>query len=145
MMERLSLFLNKRHKMNISHHLRLFSILLIMISLTNISCGQDQMQTSVSKQINGEQRRGITEGVIGQVKARDGEAVVGAMIMPTPLSTVAPPVPEIAIITDKDGRYEWPLPPGPYQITVLIDGFRKQAKKVEIMPSQVSTLDFTLD
>lgn len=131
--------------MKIGSRFWLILALLMGFVLSNVSCGQDHMQTTVSQQINGEKRKRISEGVIGQVSTHSGRKVTGAMIVPTSLSKDSPPIPEIAITTDKDGQYEWALPSGHYQITVMADGFREHVKKVEIKPNKVSTLDFILD
>ncbi len=87
----------------------------------------------------------ISEGVTGQVKTRHGLAITGAMITPTSRSIDGPPIPEIAITSDEYGRYEWPLPPGSYQMSVFAAGYPKHTLNVDVEAGQVTTLDFILD
>ncbi len=67
------------------------------------------------------------------------------MMTPTSRSIDGPPIPEIAITTDEYGRYEWPLPPGSYQMSVFADGYQKHTLNVDVKANQVTTLDFILD
>jgi hypothetical protein len=120
-------------------------ILLFCSVISSVSCSQDQLHTPVSQKQNKESQQQISEGLIGQIKTRSGEPVVGAMIIPTPNSSDAPPIPEIAITTDTAGHYEWPLQPGLYKITIISDGYQTSSQDVEIRANHVSTLDFVLD
>jgi len=125
-----------------------FRILLILVTCTSVStvgCDQNQLQTPVSKVQNNANRQIISQGVIGRVATRDGAAIAGAMIVPAPRFRNAPPIPEIAITTDRDGRYQWPLQPGPYRITVISNGFPKQTLSVAVKKNQLSTLNFVLN
>lgn len=121
------------------------AILFACLVLPATSCSQDQLQAPVSQNLNNGKPQNISEGLTGKVTTRNGQVVIGAMIIPTPLTMATPPIPDIAITTDTNGRYEWPLKPGPYQITAFSDGFRKHTRNIEIKANQVSTLDFFLD
>jgi len=59
--------------------------------------------------------------------------------------TSAPPIPEIAIITDSNGRYTWSLFPGTYELTVSAAGYRSASRQVTIKAGQVVTADFALE
>ena len=124
-----------------------FRPLLILLSCfcaSTASCGQGGPHAPVSQtQVDNAPQR-IREGVVGRVATRDGQAIAGAMIVPTPRSRDAPPIPEIAITTDGDGQYRWHLQPGPYQISVIYHGFTEQTLNVEVRKNQVSTLNFIL-
>lgn len=125
-----------------------FRVLLILVTcvyLSTVSCGQGQLQAPVSQAQGDTSLQRISEGVIGQVMSRDGGAIEGAMIVPTPRFRNAPPIPEIAVTTDRDGRYQWPLQPGPYQITVISNGLPEQTLNIEVKENQLSTLNFVLD
>jgi hypothetical protein len=86
----------------------------------------------------------LQEGVEGRVTRPDGEPIVGAFVQARSLDDPAPPIPEIAIVTDEDGRYAWPLEPGRYQISVSSDGYRSARKSVSFRAGEVKTLDFVL-
>lgn len=124
---------------------RILLIELCCFLLLACSNTQDQLQTAVSEKGDREIPQHITEGVIGQIKNQHGQAVTGAMIIPTSRLIDAPPIPEIAIVTDEHGRYEWPLQPGAYQISVFVDDHQKYTQNVEIKADQVTTLDFILE
>lgn len=64
----------------------------------------------------------ITQGISGTVTRADGTPVAGAFIAATSLDRPAPPIPEIAILTNETGRFTWPLQPGRYRLTALVDG-----------------------
>lgn len=52
--------------------------------------------------------------------------------------------PEIAILSDKDGGYEWPLRPGLYDVLVRASGYEDVTWQVTVAPRTVATLDFTV-
>jgi hypothetical protein len=87
----------------------------------------------------------ITQGVVGRVVAADGHPIANAWIRPASLERPGPPIPEIAIVSEADGRYRWPLPPGQYQVSVSADGYREATRPVTVSPGTTVTLDFVLD
>ncbi len=84
----------------------------------------------------------ITEGVVGQVTSLGGLPIEGARV---PVESLDVAVPEIAILTNGDGRYVWGLPPGTYDISVFADGYQSQRKQIMVGVGQVMTVDFTLE
>nr|MDT0656580.1 carboxypeptidase-like regulatory domain-containing protein [Micromonospora sp. DSM 115978] len=54
--------------------------------------------------------------VTGVATTADGRPVSGAAVLVTPLDDPAPAVPELGVLTGVDGRYEWRLPPGRYEL-----------------------------
>ncbi len=86
----------------------------------------------------------ISEGVIGRITSDDGRALAGALVTPMSLDDAGPPIPEIAIISQDDGSYEWPLPPGDYELVATLSGYQQDAKRVRVESDRVVTLDFTL-
>lgn len=66
---------------------------------------------------------GIGEGVIGQIMDSRGRPVAGASVRPRSLDDSSPAIPEIAIVSDSDGRYTWSLFPGIYEISVSAEGY----------------------
>jgi uncharacterized protein YegP (UPF0339 family) len=85
-----------------------------------------------------------TEGVAGQITNEDGSAVEGASVLAAPLDPGGPAIPEIAIVSDAKGRYQWPLRAGRYEITVVVDGYQRASKQVAVKASEITTLDFVL-
>jgi hypothetical protein len=83
--------------------------------------------------------------VRGRVTRVDGSPVADALITPRALDVPSPPIPDLAVVTGRDGRYEWRLTPGHYEITVSADGYRLSTKQVTVTRARVTTLDFTLE
>jgi hypothetical protein len=54
--------------------------------------------------------------VKGAVHSMDGRPVVAVMVVATSLDEPPRAVPEVAVVTDGDGRFEWPLKPGRYRL-----------------------------
>ena len=87
----------------------------------------------------------ISEGVTGRVRASGGAAIVGAMVQPRALEANARPIPEIAIVSDGEGRYVWRLFPGKYEISVSAEGYAPVTATVAVAGGQVTTQDFVLE
>lgn len=88
--------------------------------------------------------RQLQEGVSGRITNDDGNAVEGAVVVAAPLDPGAPAVPEIAIVSDANGRYQWPLRAGRHELTVVAEGYQRVSKKVAVRAGEVTTLDFVL-
>ena len=104
----------------------------------------DQNDTSVSSDSAG-QSQGLKQGVVGRVTNAAGQPVSGVMIQAVSLGASGPPIPEIAILSGRDGRYAWSLQPGDYELTPSIDGQQGAALRVTVRANKVATLDFQLD
>ncbi len=80
----------------------------------------------------------------GQVTDSSGKPIAGVMVMP--VSTDNPPqaVPEMAVMTNEEGRYEWTLTPGAYTLTFNAEGYAPATQDVNVKPDQPTTLDVTL-
>jgi hypothetical protein len=107
----------------------------------------DDQETSVTSSDQDDQTFSIKEGVVGRVTAPDGSPVKGALIEPRSLDDPSPPIPEIAIHTDKDGRYMWPLFPGTYELSVRPKGYQRPINPitVTVTAGQVVIADWTLE
>jgi hypothetical protein len=57
-------------------------------------------------------------GVHGVVRDRQNRPVPAAFIQALPVGADTPAVPELAVFTDADGAYHWPLPGGRYRLQV---------------------------
>jgi hypothetical protein len=84
------------------------------------------------------------EGLTGRIVANDGSPLEGALIVPRSLQAHGPPIPEMAIMSDADGRYVWPLPAGAYEVSVFADGYQDAVQRAEVAADVVVTLDIVL-
>lgn len=91
--------------------------------------------------MSGTASRGMLEG---RVTEEGGAPVVGALLVPTSLDEPSPAIPELAVLTDHDGRYSWRLPPGRYELRVTADGFVPAARTASVGAGETTELDFTL-
>jgi hypothetical protein len=84
---------------------------------------------------------GIVEGRITDAA---GNPIAGVLVMPA--SSAKPPeaVPEIAVLTDAQGRYTWHLSPGPYTFTVTHEGYAPATQQIVVKPDQPVKLDLAL-
>jgi hypothetical protein len=82
--------------------------------------------------------------VAGTVTTGDGTPVAGTAVLPISIDQPAQPVPEIGIFTGPDGRYEWRLHPGSYELSIYLDGEALGTAPVTVTAGETSTLDFTL-
>lgn len=85
------------------------------------------------------------QGVEGRITDTQGRPIAGALVVPKSLDEPSPPIPEIAIVSDEQGRYAWRLPPGRYQISVSAEGYRGAVKEAVVGAGQVTRLDFVLE
>ena len=86
----------------------------------------------------------IGQGVKGRVMSLTSSPVRNTLIKAKSLDIPAQAVPEIAILTDDDGYYLWPLRPGDYEIKVVIDQNEAASERVTVRPREITRLDFHL-
>jgi len=84
------------------------------------------------------------EGLTGRIVANDGSPIEGALIVPRSLQAHGPPIPEMATLSDADGRYVWPLPAGAYELSVFADGYHDAVQRADVAADVVVTLDIVL-
>jgi Carboxypeptidase regulatory-like domain len=85
----------------------------------------------------------IAEGVVGRLVTPAGDRVAGARITARSLDRPAGPVPEIAILSDADGRFAWPLRPGRYRLAAVVAGREIVAATAVVEPGRVTTLELS--
>ena len=88
---------------------------------------------------------GGATAVEGTVTDSGGSPVEGALVQASAPDDPTAVLPDIALLTDRQGHYRWNLGPGSYELTVSKDGFRTAAKRVMLELGRVATLDFTLE
>lgn len=77
-------------------------------------------------------------GVYGRVVDNQNQPVANAFVQAAPIGD-SPAVPELAVFTDADGRFIWPLKPGRYRVSVS-DDEGQAAREVDVAKSQRVTL-----
>ena len=87
---------------------------------------------------------GVVTGVGGMVRSSAGTPVTGALVVPVSADQPHQAVPEMAVVTDAEGRYVWSLRPGAYDVTVSADGHRPATRHVVVTEGQTAPLDFDL-
>ena len=83
-------------------------------------------------------------GITGLVQAPDGSPVPDVFVAPESLATPPVRLPEIAIVTDRQGVYHWDLPPGPYRLTFTAAGYAATSAHVVVPTAGAARLDVTL-
>jgi protocatechuate 3,4-dioxygenase beta subunit len=83
-------------------------------------------------------------GVSGRILDAAGHPVAGAIVVPRSQDSPPQELPEIAVMTDDDGRYQWTLPPGRYSFTVHHNGQASSSQTVTVTADQIGSLDITI-
>jgi len=83
-------------------------------------------------------------GVRGQVRTADGAPISTTMVQAESLDAPKQAIPELAVMTGKDGSYWWPLKPGHYRLSVAADGYPRVSREIIVRPGEVAQLDFIL-
>jgi hypothetical protein len=84
----------------------------------------------------------LNEGVIGTVRDQAGNPLPEVFVQAVPVDPTAGPVPDIAIVTDAEGRYVWPLPPGRYQLSIAPATAASQTKEVVVEAGKRTSVNF---
>ena len=88
---------------------------------------------------DGASQGGASQGV---VRDASGDPVAGVMVSAVSLATPRQAVPELAVMSDRDGRYSWPavLSPGPYELRAETpDG--PAVARVQVRPDTSASVD----
>lgn len=83
----------------------------------------------------------MREGVVGRLLRSQERPVAGAMISATSLDRPSKPVPDIAILTDAEGVFAWPLRAGTYRLAAVTDGRSIATAVVTVEPGEVTRVD----
>lgn len=87
---------------------------------------------------------GNAMGLQGTVTDSTGQPVAGVMVVPQSTENPPQPIPEIAVMTTEDGRFQWSLPPGAYKLTFNAEGFAPTTQDVTVQADAPTALDVTL-
>ncbi|WP_447003588.1 carboxypeptidase-like regulatory domain-containing protein [Saccharothrix isguenensis] len=99
------------------HPLRVRAVLLIGLLVLG-ACGRE---TGTSDQDPPPPLTNTQATVTGVVVDQSGRPVEGALVQPKSLDSPPRPVPELAVLSGPDGRYEWHLDAGHYEFTATKD------------------------
>jgi len=116
-----------------------------IVLLSTGACGYDDVDRPAISNEQAGTGTGIVEGVAGQIMDRRGRPVVGALVQPRSLDDPSPPIPEVAIVSDGDGRYTWRLVPGRYEISVSAPGYQGVARQITVKAGKEATENFTME
>jgi hypothetical protein len=120
------------------------SLCLCLIIGTGLCANPSSPDRPVSGANGSSTARQIKEGVTGRITNDEGNAVEGAAVLAASVDPSGPAIPEIAIVSDAKGHYQWTLRAGRYELTVVAEGYQRVSKKVAVSAGEVATLDFVL-
>lgn len=125
---------------------RLAFLVFCAILVSAMACrNPDQAVVSTPGDARGESGRPQSQaGIEGRVTAADGTPVAGVFVQAESLDEPAQRIPEMAITTNDDGHYLWPLSPGRYRITVSAEGHEPASQTATVESGRLTELSFTL-
>jgi hypothetical protein len=82
----------------------------------------------------------VQEGVGGRVTSASGAPLADVFVQAHSPGGQRP-VPDLAIITDADGRFFWKLAPGSYELSFMRDGRELARRRVMVHPNRTTRLD----
>jgi hypothetical protein len=118
-------------------------VALALLGIGTLGCSERDTPVTNPNLLNGGPPR-ISEGVAGRIMDDGGRPIAGALVQPRSLDENSPPIPEIAVFSDPNGRYAWRLFPGRYELVVSAAGYQTAAAPATVNRGQVTTLDLTL-
>jgi hypothetical protein len=119
-------------------------IVMVVFALIALACGAQPASPDAPARSAVDVGRPLAEGVTGQIRSSSGTPIAGASVLPRSLDASGPAIPEIAIESDEDGRYEWPLRPGAYELTFAAEGYGRTSQQVVVRQATVATVDVRL-
>jgi hypothetical protein len=103
--------------------------------------GPDAPVSGQPGQLSGAMVGGLVQGTVVD---KDGRPLTHVVVTPQSTDTPPQPVPEIAVFTDDQGRYQWSLAPGAYTLTFVHDGYAPLIKAVNVASNHPTPLDVVL-
>ncbi len=114
---------------------------MLVAGLILVACSPDAPVSGQPGQAAGPAAGSLVQG---QVADTDGKPVTEVIVVPHSTDTPPQAVPEKAVFTNEQGRYQWTLPAGRYTLTFTKDGYAPVTEAVIIVPDQPATLDVVL-
>ena len=114
--------------------MRFFAILALLCAAGSAAgAGMDSPLSS-----DGPSMSTVAQGVLGVVTTADGAPIAGVFVAATALDASSGPIPDIGIVTDATGRFAWPMKPGRYRLTFVLNG-REVARRDVVVEADSAT------
>ena len=114
--------------------------LLVLVACDDATPNPDRPVRSTAEPMAATQ---IREGVVGRLTTSSGRPIATAQITAQSLDQPTRPIPEIAILSDADGRFIWSLRPGRYRLAALVDGHEVAAVETAVEPGRVTNVELS--
>ncbi|SFS35479.1 carboxypeptidase-like regulatory domain-containing protein [Marininema halotolerans] len=72
----------------------------------------------------------------GTVTDEKGNPIAQASVVPESKANPPVEVPEKTVYTDEDGTFVWHLKPGPYDLSVFKDGYKRATQRINLSTKQ---------
>lgn len=82
----------------------------------------------------------VQEGVAGRITSASGAPMADVFVQARSLGGPRA-IPDLAVVTDADGRFFWKLAPGTYELTFMRDGHELARRSVVVQPNATTRLD----
>lgn len=122
---------------------RMLVVASLAIQATTVTAISSDDPVSSSDSDKGGPARGAA-GIHGRVTRTDGGPIIEASVLVRSLGTAGRPIPEVAMVTDAEGRFARTLPPGRYEVTVVAPDGRRQSREVSVGRTAQTQIDFSL-
>jgi hypothetical protein len=113
------------------------------LAVLAVACGGGDAESTVG--MPGPPGGGDRSGVAGRVTGPDGAPLEGVSVAAASRDRPERPTPQLGVITNADGRYRWPLPPGRWEFTVDAPAYRAASRTVDVPAGRTVTVDFRLE
>ena len=84
------------------------------------------------------------QGLSGQVVDADGAPVADAVILVDCRMQPCPPLPDIGVLTNQEGRFHWPLPEGQFTLVAQSGSMRSAVVAVTVTGQQQDPVVLTM-
>lgn len=117
-------------------------VLAILGFSVSAACADDPDSASVSSDGGGPAY--LDFGLRGTVRDAKGRPIAGALLVPRALPGTQARIPEIGVKTSLSGAFAWPLPPGRFMLSVMIEGEVRDSVRVESYEHRVTTVEIVI-
>lgn len=124
--------------------------LILVVAVALASCNQESF-SDLDRPVAADAAAGSASeapmtrsGIRGRVQAQDGTPVTGAVIQAECAAEPCQPIPDIAILSNTDGAFFWPLREGSYRFTARKDDLTSCPVTAVVGPSKHDQVSLTL-